>query len=124
MNRVAKKMAGSQKTQPPKRSTGAFKLPSETRLRKTSVPTLSTGLVKSANGVTPLTTKLNGQEDSLIYQRLKEEVGEFYPYPELWLEAPHGGLGGQSPLQMALSGPVGKGIVLNLIQMIKGGMFT
>lgn len=79
---------------------------------------------KSLNG--SLTTVENQKEyaEFLIYKELKAEVGEFYPHPGLWLEAPHPMLGGQSPLQLALASPGGKDLVLNLIQMIKAGMFT
>jgi nucleoid DNA-binding protein len=39
----------------------------------------------------------------LIFKELEDEVHELTPDPSLWLVTPHGMLGGQSPMQLALS---------------------
>ena len=122
MNQVAKKKTVTQKTRNPK--AGAFKMPQANQTRKTTTITRPSVPVKATNGVTVSGEDAKGLAEYLIYKQLKAEVSEFYPYPGLWLESPHDLLGGQTPLQMAVSGSVGKEVVLNLIQMIKAGMFT
>lgn len=106
MNPVAKKKTASHKT--PKSRTAAIQVAHKRHVKKSS----------------PALRSMPGTEEYLLYQQLKEEVGEFYPYPGLWLESPHEMLGGQTPLQVALSSPDGKETVANLIQMIKAGMFS
>lgn len=91
---------------------------------KGSLPSGKQKPVVANNGVMVKVEDKKGFEEYLIYKQLKEEISDFYPYPSLWLESPHEQLGGQTPLQLALSGPVGREVVLNLIQMIKAGMFT
>lgn len=87
-------------------------------------PVTSSAPFESKNVHSSRRTKSDEFEEYLIYKKLKEEVSEFYSYPGLWLETPHTMLGGQTPLQLALANTTGKEVVLNLIQMIKTGMFT
>lgn len=67
---------------------------------------------------------MKDREDYKIYKKLKSEVGEFYPYPGLWLEAPHELLSGRTPLEIALTSPQGAEIVYDLIASIKAGHFS
>lgn len=123
MNNIAKKKPVSRKTRQPEKSTGAFNLHRESA----PVRTLPSGLAKSgkvANGakLSPITR--NGQDEFLISKQLKEELREFFPYPGLWLEAPHEMLGGRTPLELARTSREGKEIVLGLIQAMKAGSFS
>ena len=68
--------------------------------------------------------ELNDREEYKIYKKLKTEVGDFYPYPGLWLEAPHELLSGRTPLEIALTSPQGAEIVFDLIAAIKAGHFS
>lgn len=92
--------------------------------RRIPEKSLSKGNTKLASSSAKKSNNNKLYKEFLIYTQLKEEVAEFYKYPGLWLEAPHQMLGGQTPLQLALSSTSGKEVVLNLIQMIKTGMFT
>ncbi len=67
---------------------------------------------------------MKDREEYKIYKKLKSEVGEFYPYPGLWLEAPHELLSGRTPLEIALTSPQGAEIVYDLIASIKAGHFS
>ena len=119
MNPIAKK-----KTTPPKTKAKATSVVSQHRGRQTAPVILAVESAQAVNGSSQRTDDRQGYEDYLIYKQLKEEVDEFYSHPGLWLESPHPMLGGQTPLQLALSSPGGKEIVWNLIQMIKAGMFS
>ncbi len=119
MNPVAKKKTVTQKTK-----AGVVPVARKRRAQQTT-PVITPPIpAKSLNGVLARTVNKQEYEEYLIYKQLKEEVGEFYPHPGVWLESPHQMLGGQTPLQLALSSPGGKDIVWNLIQMIKSGMFS
>lgn len=119
MNPIAKK-----KTAKPKTKAGGISVARQRPVSATASVIAPPIPAKTLNGVSARTENQKGYDEYLIYQQLKEEVGEFYPHPGLWLESPHPMLGGQTPLQLALSSPGGKEIVWNLIQMIKSGMFS
>lgn len=65
-----------------------------------------------------------GDSSILVYKALEEEMDNLTPNPGLWLATPHQMLGGRSPLQIAFTGDEGKQIVIDLIRMIKSGMFS
>lgn len=65
-----------------------------------------------------------GDSSILVYKALEEEMADLTPNPGLWLATPHQMLGGRSPLQIAFTGDEGKQIVIDLIRMIKSGMFS
>lgn len=121
MNPVAKKKAVTPKTQKPKMTVAL------TRKRRGDAATpaiMPAAPVLSVNGIPSYVEDRKVYEEYLIYKQLKQEVAEFTSYPGLWLESPHDMLSGQTPLQMALASSGGKEIVLNLIGMIKAGMFS
>lgn len=118
MNPITKK-----KVVQPKIKTGKVPATRNRQARQAAFVTPSRS-AKSLNGVRAKASSEKEYAEFLIYKELKAEVAEFYAHPGLWLEAPHPMLGGESPLQIALASPDGKDLVLNLIQMIKAGMFT
>lgn len=65
-----------------------------------------------------------GDRNLLVYKALEDEMDDLTPNPGLWLATPHQMLGGRSPLQIAFTGDEGKQIVIDLIRMIKAGMFS
>ena len=122
MNRTPKKMTQKPKPQPQPRRVGAVVATREKRAKTTPVrPPVA---VKATNGATSLNEPVKGLEEYLVYKKLKEEVGEFYPYPGLWLEAPHQLLGGRTPLEIALASREGNEFILDMIQSIKAGYFS
>lgn len=123
MNKITKKRTVSPRPQPPKKPTGAFKLPSGSREHKRSVAPTPSNLVKPSNGMTSSATTLKRQEEFRLYEQLKDELGDFFLHPGLWLEAPHEMLGGRTPLEIARSSSEGKEIVLGLIQAMKAGSY-
>lgn len=65
-----------------------------------------------------------GDNNLHVYKALEDEMDSLTPNPGLWLATPHQMLGGRSPLQIAFTGDEGKQIVIDLIRMIKAGMFS
>jgi Protein of unknown function (DUF2384) len=122
MSQVAKKKIAPPKTRIAKG--GAFKLPQTNPMRKTTSVARTSVPVKAKDGVTLSGEEAKGLEEYLISKKLKAEVREFYPYPGLWLEAPHELLGGRTPLEIALTSPQGTEIILDLIAAIKAGHFS
>lgn len=110
MNRTPKKM--TQKTKP-----------QQSRVR-VAVATREERAKPATNGATLQNNPVQGLEEYLIYKKLKEEVGEFYLYPGLWLEAPHQLLGGRTPLEIALASHEGNEFILDMIHSIKAGHFS
>ena len=111
MEVVAKKKSTTQKS-----NAKAFK---ESGRIHTSTARFKSKLGIAAKKITP-----KEFEEYLVYKQLKEEIKEFYPYPGLWLEAPHEMLGGRTPLEIALTGSAGTEIILDLIASIKAGHFS
>ena len=68
------------------------------------------------------TVQVSNQEETL--RELREAAREITDEPDLWLHTPHGMLSGRAPLELACADPVGKALVLNLIGMVRHGMFT
>ena len=68
------------------------------------------------------TVQVNVSEELL--RELRAAAREVTDAPDLWLQAPHEMFRGRSPLELASVSPKGKELVLNLIGMIKDGMFT
>ena len=70
---------------------------------------------------------LNGTVQVNITEELRRELHEaaleITDYADLWLQSPQDRLGGYVPLELAALDPKGKELVLNLIGMIKDGMF-
>src|SRR5438128_945051 len=120
MNRTPRKM--TQKPKPQPRRAGAFGDTREKRAKTT--PARPPVAVKAPNGVASPNEPVKGPEEYLVYKKLKEEVGEFYPYPGLWLEAPHQLLGGRTPLEIALASHEGNEFIIDMIHSIKAGHFS
>lgn len=114
MNQTDKKKTVMPKSRKP--SAAEFKMPSSRRTIKPA------GKVK--NGTATQTIDAKELADLVVNKNLRAEVSEFYPYPALWLEAPHALLGGRTPLEVALSSQEGYEFIFNMIQSIKAGDFS
>lgn len=114
MNQSDKKKTVMPRSRKPRAA--AFKMSSSRHMIKPSS--------KVRNGTALQTIDAKELADLAVNKKLRAEVSEFYPYPALWLEAPHALLGGRTPLEVALSSQEGYEFISDMIQSIKAGDFS
>ena len=114
MNQVDKKKTMTPKPRKPRAA--AFQM---SHSQHTTKPT-----GKAKNGAALQTIDAKELAELAVNKKLRAEVGEFYPYPALWLEAPHALLGGRTPLEVAQVSQEGYEFIFDMIQSIKAGNFS
>lgn len=122
MNQISKKKITREK--PQNTSVRSFKFSRGNRIHEPPATLTPPVLIKPKNSVTKRSEQRKELVEYSIYKKLKEEVGEFFPYPGLWLEAPHALLGGRTPLEVALASQEGSEFILDMVESIKAGHFS